>query len=347
MLSTPYQRSILLVLVCAILLLSFFIIRPLLTPILAGIILAYLFFPFYDFLLKQHWLQCCPKNEKLARLFVVFAIILILLAPVLTLLLLLFWHMHSLTSLLGSFFNQLSDLSNTLIVFLDQGPFKGLAANLDARESMSFLYTGLFKVIQELVKQIPQFILGSFITLFIVYYLLRDAAKITTWIIELIPLKKAQLAFVLNRFNGLGRGLIASQLAIAIIQALLMAIACLILGIPHFIFISLLTFVLAIIPFLGAIIVWVGITIFLFMEYSTGGALWRPIFMLIYGTALVSMIDNFIRPKMLASASELNPALTLIGFLGGFMLFGIPGVFLGPFILGLVELAIEVYKEVA
>lgn len=346
--ATPYQRSILLVLVCAILFLSFFIIRPLLTHVLAGFILAYLFHPLYDLLLKQHWVKCCPKSEKIARLTVVLVIVFALLLPILLLLLLMFMNMRSLTLMLGEFFGQLSAFSNYLIAFIDQGPLKGISAGLDARETIQALYYWLFRLIQNMVSHIPQFIFGSFIALFITYYLLKDSARIVSWLFELLPLKKIQIELVLRRFNGLSRGLIASQFIIAFIQACLMLIAALILNLPNVLLFFLLTFVMAVIPFMGAIVVWVSLTIILFVGYSNGaGPLWKPIFMLVYGSLLVSTIDNFIRPRVLADAAEINPAIILVGFIGGFMLFGVPGVFLGPLILGLVELAIEVYKEVA
>lgn len=346
--STPYQRSLLLGLVGAILLLSFFIIRPLLTAILAGIILSYLFYPLYAFLLKHQLIKCCPKSEKLARLIVVLFIVVVLLAPILTLLLMIFMNMHRITLLLNEFFQQLSAVSLYLINFIDQGPFQGLTASINTSETVNALYLGLFRMLQTIVAQIPQFILGSFIALFITYYLLKDASRIASWMVELLPLKKNHIDLIVRRFNGLSRGMIASQGIIALVQAGLMLIACAILQLPNFMLFFLLTLVFAVIPFMGAIVVWASIAIFLFVSYSNGlGPLWKPVFMLLYGSLLISTIDNFIRPKILADAAEINPAIILVGFIGGFMLFGIPGVFLGPMILGLIELAIEVYKEVA
>lgn len=346
--ATPYQRSILLIAVCTVLFLSFFIMRPLLTPILSGVLLTYLFHPVYAFLLKQRWVRCCPRSEKLARLLVLLIIVLILLAPIFTLLLLLLLNMPGVTALLRSFFSELNTFSGDLLVLANQGPLSGIAEVVDPKSFFNALSSGIFGILKTLLAQLPHFMLGSFITLFLVYYLLRDATRITAWVVELIPLKKKQVAFVLQRFNGLGRGLIASQWIIAIVQATLTVIACLILQVGNPLVVFLLTLVFAIIPFMGAIVVWASIALFLFFGFNHGVVpLWKPVFMLVYGSLLISTIDNFIRPKMLSDAAEINPAIILVGFIGGFALFGIPGVFIGPLILGLVELAIEIYKEVA
>jgi predicted PurR-regulated permease PerM len=67
--------------------------------------------------------------------------------------------------------------------------------------------------------------------------------------------------------------------------------------------------------------------------------------MLLYGSLLVSMADNFIRPKILAEATKINPAVVLIGLIGGFIAFGLPGIFVGPVVLTLLDLAFELYNQ--
>ena len=343
--ATPYQRNALLVLASAIILISFLIIRPLITPILSGLILAYLFYPLYLYFLKQF--EKISPHARLARLSTIHCIVLLFLAPLITLLLLVVWNLPLISTGLTALVDELSDYLIGLQATLQQSPLQSLPLDINPRETLHTMALSIFKIIQGLAAEIPQVILGSFISLFIVYYVLKSAPKIIEFITNLIPLKKQQQQLIITRFNGLGRGVIVSQFVIAFVQALLMIIACLILGLPHPLLFALVTFVLAVIPFMGAVIVWVSITTFLGLQVHHGLPAWQPWFMGLYGFLLVSTVDNFIRPKMLAQAAELNPALVLVGFIGGFLLFGLPGVFLGPLILGLVELAIEVYKEVA
>ena len=345
--ATQYQRNALLVLASAIIFLSFLIIRPMITPILAGLILAYLFYPLYLFFYKAF--QRFEPKARLARLTTILCIILIFLAPLISLLLLIVWKLPLIATGLTSLVDDLSDYLIGLQVIIKQNTIlQMLPVDINPRETLHTVSLAIFKFLQGLAADMPQVILGSFIALFIVYYIFKSANRIVEVIINLIPLKKQQQQLIINRFNGLGRGMVASQFVIAAVQAVLMIVACLILRLPHPFLFGLVTFVLAVIPFLGAIVLWASLTLYLALQVQHGLVpAWQPWFMGIYGFILVSMVDNFIRPKMLATAAELNPALVLVGFIGGFLLFGLPGIFLGPLILGLVELAVEVYKEVA
>jgi predicted PurR-regulated permease PerM len=200
-------------------------------------------------------------------------------------------------------------------------------------------------MIRDLFSQIPQFLLGSFVTLFVTYYLLRNAQALMLFSRALFPLSRAQFNAIIERFNGLCRGMVISQAIIAVIQGVLVSIAALILGLDNVVLIGLITIVFAVIPFMGATLVWWSILAYLVFGLNEGVLVWKPWFMLLYGTLVISSVDNIIRPKLLADSAQINPAIVLVGFIGGFLLFGLPGIFLGPLILSMAELALEIYKQ--
>jgi len=53
----------------------------------------------------------------------------------------------------------------------------------------------------------------------------------------------------------------------------------------------------------------------------------------VYGIAIVSTIDNFIRYKITGDKGKVSPLLVLVGIIGGLQLLGIVGIFFGPLIL--------------
>ena len=55
--------------------------------------------------------------------------------------------------------------------------------------------------------------------------------------------------------------------------------------------------------------------------------------MLIWGVAVVSSVDNIIKPLIISRGSNLPFILVLLGILGGIVAFGFIGVFLGPTLL--------------
>jgi predicted PurR-regulated permease PerM len=74
-------------------------------------------------------------------------------------------------------------------------------------------------------------------------------------------------------------------------------------------------------------------------EYS------RAIILLLYGAFVISLIDNILKPKIIGERAKIHPLIVLFGILGGIQLFGIPGILIGPVILAIFDLAIEIYKE--
>jgi predicted PurR-regulated permease PerM len=98
--------------------------------------------------------------------------------------------------------------------------------------------------------------------------------------------------------------------------------------VPQPVLLGVVTGVISILP-VGAPLIWIPATIWLFVEGSWG---WG-IFMAIYGAAGISSVDNFIRPWLISRGADLPLLLTLLGAIGGVLAFGILGLFLGPVLL--------------
>jgi predicted PurR-regulated permease PerM len=106
-----------------------------------------------------------------------------------------------------------------------------------------------------------------------------------------------------------------------------------------------LTAIISIVPLLGAVIVWLPIVAYLAILGSINGEYWRAITLFIYGVSVVSAIDNILKPKIIGQRANIHPLIILLGILGGIQLFGIPGLLIGPLILTIFDIVIEIYKE--
>lgn len=333
-----------------VILLAFLIIKPLLTSILTAAILAYLFYPIYRKLISW-WSHLLRDNfpemgKTISALAVVVLVILTFLLPLWGLMMLLAMNLKVITPFFRSLLPLITNLANTAKPLLQSTFVEGFDIHLDPSQIFSTLAIQIFNLTKALFSEIPSFLFGSFITLFVMYYLLKNATRIIEFIHEWIPLSEELRVQSLHRFSHLSRGLIGSQFVIAACQASLMGLACLVLGLPHKALIIASTFIFAFIPFVGAFVVWLTLSIYLALGFLNGTeALWRPLFMVLYGSLLVSTIDNLIRPKLLSDATKINPAIVLIGIIGGVLLFGVPGLFLGPIILTFVEITLEVFRK--
>jgi predicted PurR-regulated permease PerM len=57
--------------------------------------------------------------------------------------------------------------------------------------------------------------------------------------------------------------------------------------------------------------------------------------MVIWGVVVVSSIDNFLKPILMARGAGISILLIALGVLGGILVFGFIGIFLGPVLLAL------------
>lgn len=126
------------------------------------------------------------------------------------------------------------------------------------------------------------------------------------------------------------RGVVLGIVGTAVAQGALAMLGFLIAGVPGALLLGGLTALVSIIPG-GPVLVWLGATVWLLSTEQLGWAL----FMVIWGAALVSSIDNVVRPLLISRGASLSFALVFVGVVGGIIAFGFVGIFIGPTLLAL------------
>lgn len=124
------------------------------------------------------------------------------------------------------------------------------------------------------------------------------------------------------------RGVVFGLLGTAVVQGVMTTFGLWIAGVPRPVLLGVIAGVISILP-VGAPLVWIPATIWLFAEGQTA---WG-IFLALYGGLGISSIDNVIRPWFISRGADLPLLLTLLGALGGVFAFGFLGLFLGPVVL--------------
>lgn len=123
----------------------------------------------------------------------------------------------------------------------------------------------------------------------------------------------------------------------ALAQAILAGIGYYVAGAPSPILLTLMTFVVALIPF-GTPFAWMGVSIWLLTQGHTAEA----IGLALWGMLVISWVDNLIRPIVISGATKIPFIIIFIGVLGGLTAFGFVGLFIGPVVLAI---ALAVWRE--
>ena len=169
----------------------------------------------------------------------------------------------------------------------------------------------------------------SVTTLFFFYLdgenLIEQARRLTRVI---FPIAREE---ILPRVGMVVRAVVFGLLGTALVQGAVAGLGFWIFGVPSPVALGALTSVGSFVP-LGPALVWIGAVLWLLANDHLGAA----IGMAIWGAALVSTIDNVLRPILISGGPTRIPfLLVFFGVLGGLMAFGLLGLFLGPVLLSI------------
>ncbi len=185
------------------------------------------------------------------------------------------------------------------------------------------------------------FPLNFLLTFFLVFFFLRDGEKIYAFVYDATPLEEPDRHDVFERVTGTFEAVIRGQLLTALIQALLAGIIFWSLGIPLPIFFASVTFLTALIPVLGAPMVWFPLTLYLVFKQAIA----KAIVLFLLGAFGISLVDNFLKPVLIGGKTKLPYLLLFLGILGGVQVYGLMGMFLAPVVLSLFFVLLKIYRE--
>ncbi|MGH9957369.1 MAG: AI-2E family transporter [Pyrinomonadaceae bacterium] len=185
-------------------------------------------------------------------------------------------------------------------------------------------------------------VVQMFFVIFTMYYMFRDGDRIFAAVRDALPLDQEQATAIMARTRDVIGASVYGVFAIAIIQGTLGGLAFWVLGLPSAIVWGVAMVFLSMIPMLGAFLVWVPAAIYLAV---TGHTL-KAILLVLWGTLVIGMIDNFLRPKLVGSRTKLHELLIFFAVLGGLQVFGVLGIVLGPVMLAITMALIDVFRAV-
>lgn len=170
------------------------------------------------------------------------------------------------------------------------------------------------------------FVIHTGIMLYLLFFLLRDGQALQKKLSTYLPLADEYEHRLISRFTETTRAVISGTLAIAAIQGLIGGITFWIAGISSPILWGVAMMLLAIIPAIGPMLVWLPAGIFLLAT----GSVWEGVTILVAGIGLVSLIDEFLRPTLVGRRANMPDAFILLATVGGLSTFGLSGLVVGP-----------------
>jgi predicted PurR-regulated permease PerM len=168
------------------------------------------------------------------------------------------------------------------------------------------------------------------LTVFLLFYFLRDRDEVLGAIVTLLPLSRAEGRALLREIGDTLYATLVGKVLVSLLQGALGGLMLFILGVPAARVWSVVMAVSALVPVLGTPVVWLPAALWLALD----GSWIKALVMLGWGTTVVGMADNLLYPMMVGNRVRLHTVPMLMSMIGGLFVFGMAGFFLGPVVLG-------------
>ena len=201
-----------------------------------------------------------------------------------------------------------------------------------ASSAFSSLLTGSLHVISQVG-----------VTLFVLFYFLRDGAAILRKLRAVSPFPASATGHLFTRVAQVIRVSLCGKLVVASLQGMLGGLMFLWLGLPVPVFWGFVMAVLSVFPVIGAFLVWAPAAAALALQGN-----WRDALLLTgWGVLIIHPVDNLLGPVLVGSALRMHTLLMFFSVIGGIAAFGAAGVVLGPLTVAVALALLEMAGEPA
>lgn len=332
------QYFFLLMILAGALVLSFFVFRPFLSPIVVAAVFAVMFQP-----LHRKMLNFTGNRPALAAFCTTIIAVALIVVPLIFLGIQMLNESQRVYLSLSSidaregvtgafrmFNNALQGIlpgTQTLLLDIDQYVRYGLEWML---QHLGGIFSSVAKVLG-----------NSLVFFFVLYYMLKDGGKFKNAIVALSPLPDADDTAIFDRLERAVNSVIKGSLTIAFVQGVLVAIGFSLFGVPNAVLWGSVAAVAALIPGIGTALVAIPAIAFLYLSGATIPALG----LLAWEAAAVGLIDNVLGPKLVSRKIQMHSLIVLLSILGGIAFFGPIGFLLGPLTVSLAFALLDIHAS--
>lgn len=320
-------------------LLSFGILIPILSLILLGAMIAYLVRPLA---LK---IKPYVKFETLA----IFLAMILLAAPIV---ILIYFTAVQILLLASDIAGALPSASNSTLTSGNATLEIARAQNLGSLDNMANeLIAQIGKLIGQFVvwlagqiittiAYIPSLFTDMIILLFSIFYFAKDGDRFVQFLKDMLP-KEETFQKLYVQVDDILKSIMIVNIVCAVLLGLLSVLLYYILGYPYILLLGIVTAFSEFVPVVGPWVVYGALGI---VDIITGNYI-RGIVVIVFGWLIDTVVDMYIRPRLAGKYTEVHPLVFLVGFLFGAITLGLPGLFIGPLIVGIASVLYHLYRD--
>jgi sporulation integral membrane protein YtvI len=309
-------------------------VLPLAVPILLALLTAFLLEPVVK------WSKAKLKWNRKPAVITVFILFLLIITAILYLIITqLIGQIIQFTKFAPDYFNTLTlawmNVQSKLFSFTQGMPIEVVSSiNNELDQFLKLMQEAIlafvsYESITNLLTGIPNFLVSFIVYIITLFLFMLDLTDLKKMVFRhLTPATAEKVRFMTSRLNSVVFGLMKAQFLASLFILVASFIALLFIAPKYAIVMSLVIWVIDIIPILGSIAI---VGPWALYQFSTGDiALGTKLAIL---TLVLLVIRRAVEPKLMGSQIGLSPLATLIAMFIGLQLFGFLGILIGPFIV--------------
>ncbi|MHC5202092.1 AI-2E family transporter [Myroides sp. LJL119] len=174
----------------------------------------------------------------------------------------------------------------------------------------------------------------------LLFFIFLQYRELQSWIYRVVPFKRTNLQALGEEMKKLVISNAVGVPLTAFLQAVIAYIGYLIFGVQDAFLLFVLTVFAAMLPVVGASLIYLPVCAILFAQNHTSNA----IGLLAYCIIIVGSADNLIRFLLQKKMANVHPLITIFGVIIGLNLFGFIGIIFGPILISLFIWLVKLYN---
>ena len=208
-------------------------------------------------------------------------------------------------------------------------------------ESLKILTLKVSALVPKLLSGTVTMLANLLMMFFLLYFLMVGGRDMEKRLNRVIPLKAHNIDTLASETKMMIKANALGIPVICIVQGIFAALGYWIFGPNDWVLWGFITGVFAFFPFVGTMIVWVPLCIYLFSQ----GQNWQGLALALYSLVITGNVDYAARITFMKKIGDVHPLITVLGVIAGLRLFGFIGLIFGPLLISYVLILMKIYTN--
>ena len=311
------------------------LLSPFISALALALIIVVIFYPLYTFIEKRVW----KNSSSLAAAITLIIVLSVVILPIFFVSLIFAKELVGFYQTIGVGQEASFDsyIGNRESIIHSYSPEFELNLNEQLKEASAWVVANIGSIFAGTVSTV--FVI--FISLIGAFFFFRDGKEFRRILIKASPLPDNEDEVILSRLAKAVRSVTTGVVLLSIIQGILAAIGFTLFGVEHAVLWGAVAALLAMMPGIGTSVIMIPAILYLFFAST----MFNVVGLAVWTILMVVFIDNMLGPYLMSRGNNLHPFIILISVLGGISIFGALGFIVGPVIVSLFMVLLEIYNQ--